>query len=60
MGRPLLISHRTIPSTHSSGELKDALVSWQWEVDNPTKEGAVQFVREYIARANANNATNNK
>jgi hypothetical protein len=47
------LTHHAIPSTHQSGELKDALVSWQWEVDNPTKEGAVQFVREYLARANA-------
>lgn len=35
------------------GELKDALVSWQWEVDNPTTEGAIQFVRDYIATAAA-------
>jgi hypothetical protein len=53
--RPFPISHRTIPSTHQLGEPKDALVSWQWEVDNPTKEGGAQFDREYIARANANN-----
>lgn len=41
------------PSIHQPGELKDALVSWQWEVDNPTTEGAIQFVRDYIATAAA-------
>jgi hypothetical protein len=39
--------------THActTGELKEALLSWQWEVANPTKEAATQFVREYAARA---------